>query len=173
MGYSCMALDQRSGEQVNGVINRTAKEAKKRGWAQEYTDAIPDIETAISFLQVEVNAKKIILWGSSYSAALTFYFASQHPEINAVVAFSPGEYFKVEGKGMAECAAEVNCPVFISSAKSEEDKWRNIYDALPGEKQYYLPEEEGFHGSRALWSSKKGHDQVWSALSLYLETLEL
>ena len=41
MGYSCMALDQRSGEQVNGVINRTAKEAKKRGWAQEYTDAIP------------------------------------------------------------------------------------------------------------------------------------
>src|SRR5947209_1887531 len=31
LGFNCLAIDQRVGEEVNGIINETAAEAKKQG----------------------------------------------------------------------------------------------------------------------------------------------
>ena len=46
MGFNCMAIDQRSGDQVNEIINETHKEAVEQELATEYLDAIPDLEAA-------------------------------------------------------------------------------------------------------------------------------
>jgi len=172
MGYSCLSIDQRSGDQVNNIINETHKFAIDLGKPTAYKDAIPDIDASIQFVIDSLKLESFIYWGSSYSAALSFYFGQKYPDhIKAIVAFSPGEYFDIDGEAISSFAAKLDCPVFISSAKNEENNWRPIYKALEGDKYFYLPQDEGFHGSSALWPEKAGNQAVWTHLSKYLEKL--
>lgn len=173
LGYNCLAADQRSGDEVNGVRNETHKRAVEKGLKTEYKNAITDLEATLKYAKSTLKAKEIIIWGSSYSAALTFYMASQYPDdIKAIVAFSPGEYFEIKDQKISSFAAQVKCPVFISSAKNEKKYWEAIFKMLPGEKTAYLPESDGFHGSRALWKEKEGHEEVWKELIKYLNGLK-
>lgn len=172
LGFNCIATDQRSGKEVNEVINQTHLEAEKQGKETKYVNAIPDLIATLNYVKSTLKATEIIIWGSSYSSALTFYMGSQYPDdIKAILAFSPGEYFEIGDQKIGSFAAQVKCPVFITSAKSEEQYWRIIYDAVPGEKYFYLPQEEGFHGSRALWPEKEGHELVWVEVEKYLERI--
>lgn len=170
-GFNCLATDQRSGNEVNGILNETHKRAVEKDLKTAYIDATPDLIASLNYAKNQLKAKEIIIWGSSYSAALTFYLASQYPEdIKAIIAFSPGEYFKIGNKSIADFAAQVQCPVFITSARDEEANWKDIYEVLSGEKYYYLSKDEGFHGSRALWSDKEGHEMVWKEVERYLKS---
>ncbi len=80
LGFNCIAIDQRSGSEVNGVKNQTAIEAEKARKGTSYPDAIPDVEAAINYVKNDMKAQKIILWGSSYSASLTFVLAVKHSD---------------------------------------------------------------------------------------------
>ncbi len=170
MGFNCIAIDQRSGDAINGVVNETHREAEKKGLATEYTDAWPDLVAALLYVKNDLKAQKIIVWGSSYSSALVFVLASKYPgDVNGILSFSPGDYFKIDGKIMSVYAENVNCPVFITSSKSEEESWRPIYNNLSiKDKAYYLPEGEGFHGSKALWVENEGHEGYWKAVEGFL-----
>ena len=172
MGFNCMAVDQRSGKEVNDVENETAKKAKEKKLAMEYPDAFPDLEASLKYVKNAFNSKKTIVWGSSYSASLVFILASKYPEdVTALVAFSPGEYFTFEGKKIADFASEVDCPVFITSSASEHNSWKKIYQSVSSKtKTGFLPAVEGFHGSKALWESKEGHEAYWEALKKFLKS---
>jgi dienelactone hydrolase len=173
LGFNCIAIDQRSGNKVNGVTNETNKEADKLNKSTKYIDAIPDIEAAFLYVKNKMNAKKIIVWGSSYSAALMFYLASRHVDgIDAVLSFSPGEYFKIDGETIKSFAKRTNCPVFITSAKNEHDQWKGIYDSVTGDKNYFLPELSGKHGSKALWADNEDHKEYWNAVQKFLNTMK-
>ena len=50
LGYSCMAIDQRSGNEVNGVKNRTAINANDKQMNVGYAGAKKDLEAAIDYL---------------------------------------------------------------------------------------------------------------------------
>ena len=94
LGYTVLAVDQRSGNHFDGVKNKTAKRAKDAGKATAYTDALPDLKAAATYARDTLGAKKVVLWGSSYSAALAIVIAGTDPKlIDGVLAFSPGEYF--------------------------------------------------------------------------------
>ena len=170
MGFNCLAIDQRSGEEVNGVLNQTHLEAEKMNLTTQYVDAIPDLEAAFSYVKQKMNPGKIIIWGSSYSAALMFYLGSVHSnDVDGILAFSPGEYFKIDGNEIKSFAAKVKCPVFITSSGKEHKQWKEIYDALSGEKFSFLPAtEEGRHGSKALWSDNVNHKKYWKAVDVFL-----
>lgn len=174
LGFNCMALDQRSGNEAQGVKNATKQTAVKMGKATKYPDAIPDLEAGLNYAKNTLKAKKIIYWGSSYSASLMFYMAHKYSsDIKAVLAFSPGEYFEIGGKNIASFAAQVKCPVFVTSAKNEEDKWKEIYAAIPArKKQSFLPLSSGFHGSKALWPSKAGNQEYWTAVKAFLKEVK-
>ncbi len=173
MGYRCLAIDQRSGKEANGIENETHKEALKRDLPTKYPDAIPDLEAAIAYAQNELKAKNPIIWGSSYSAALTFYLGSKHAgKLKAILAFSPGEYFEIGAKSLASFAQDITCPVFITSAKDERDNWQAIYEAVPSEKHFFLPETAGKHGSKALWAKHEGHEAYWEAVEAFLNGLK-
>ncbi len=121
LGFNCIAIDQRSGMKSRGVVNETHKRAKKKDLPTKYTDAIPDLEATILYVKNELKAKKIIVWGSSYSSVLVLYMGAKHPElIDGILSFSPGEYFKIEGEEIATFVSQIKCPVFITSAKREE-----------------------------------------------------
>lgn len=171
LGFNCLAVDQRSGDVVKDVINETQQRAEKKGLATKYTDAWPDLEAAFRYTKKNLKAKKIIVWGSSYSAALVFVLGSKYAEdVKGILAFSPGDYFTIKDKAISEYAKTVTAPVFITSSKSEEPYWRPIYDNLPtSTKTFYLPMDEGFHGSKALWEENEGYENYWEAVKEFLD----
>ena len=109
-GFSTVAIDQRSGGNLWDDVNRAAAEEKN---GANFAAAIPDIEAAILYGSKQ-HSGPLIVWGSSYSAALVFIGAAHHPEVKALLAFSPAEY--VEGYLIRKEAAKLSIPVFITSA---------------------------------------------------------
>ena len=173
LGYTCISIDQRSGDKVNGIINETAFEAKKKKMGTTYPDAYPDLEAALKYSKEKYPNQKAIAWGSSYSSSLVFILASKYPDdIVATLSFSPGEYFKFEDKNISEFASLVNCPTFITSAKNEQEYWKEINESIPTKtKQTFLPSEDGQHGSKALWKENVGHEEYWEAIQAFLKSI--
>ncbi len=177
MGFNCMAVDLRSGGEVNGIRNQTFEAAEKALKSTNYVDAYQDIEAAVEYARKYLAEGKLIIWGSSYSSALVLRYAGENPDkIDAVLSFSPGEYFRNQGKSatwISEAAAHITKPVFITSAKGEKKAWWKIYEAIPGEnKTWYLPETAGNHGSRALWSKFPDSRMYWQAVEKFLNSIK-
>lgn len=87
LGYSCIAIDQRSGKNANNITNETAKRAKEKGLATTYLDAKQDIEAAIDYSYKLNKNQSIIIVGSSYSASLVLLIASSNEKIKAIASF--------------------------------------------------------------------------------------
>lgn len=173
LGYRVMAVDARSGNAVNGVSNEAAKSAKARGLPRSYLDAYADLNAALRFGEKRFRPKRVIVWGSSYSASLVFRLAAEHPrEVSALVAFSPGEYFRKQkgGSYVEGFAKRVTCPVFVTSSRSERGQAKALFDEVPGkQKVLFTPQAAGMHGSRALWAKSPDSAAYWSALTRFLE----
>jgi dienelactone hydrolase len=176
LGYNCLAIDQRSGNKVNGIENVTVKNARKAMKDTKYVDAFQDIEATVSYVKKYLAKGKVIIWGSSYSSALVLKYAGDNPNnIQGVLAFSPGEYFKSMGKPgdyIQSSATKIKCPSFITSAKSEKGSWWKIYESISTDvKSYYLPETSGNHGSRALWQKFSDNEGYWDAVKSFLSKI--
>ncbi len=172
MGFNCMAVDQRSGGAINGVINETAKRAKGSKLPTEFVDAKPDIEAALLYARKQLAKGPLLAWGSSYSAALVLQVTGEYPNIaDGVLAFAPGEYIRTRGKNwIAKSAAHITVPVYITSAKDEADNWKGIFEAIGSHrKTSYLPKTQGNHGSRALWRKFKDSPGYWVAVTEFLD----
>ena len=174
LGYNCLAIDQRSGGVANGVKNETYQAAKSAGLQTGYIQAYPDLESALDYVMQTYMPSQLIVWGSSYSSSLALILASKHPdEISAVLAFSPGEYFKLDGKQVADYAASITQPAFITSAKSEEKSWRGIADQIKSSGSvFFVPEGNGRHGSSALFEKTPNNAEYWTAVESFLASLQ-
>lgn len=178
LGFNAIAVDLRSGNSVNGIANETAKRAKKARKGMRYVDALQDVEASLAYARKLVGENgKVIAWGSSYSAGLVLKVAGDHPELaNAVLAFSPGEYFQPMGRPadwIKRSAKLYTRPVFITSAKSESKRWKPIFNAIKSKKKIaFIPRSNGNHGSRALWKRNNGHEEYWKAVSRFLKDLK-
>ncbi|WP_282049918.1 alpha/beta hydrolase [Maribacter aquivivus] len=172
LGYSCLAIDQRSGGAVNSVTNQTNQRAVAAEKETKYLDAFQDIEATVAYVKKTYTPKKVIIWGSSYSSSLVLKYAGDHPDnIDAAMAFSPGEYF---GKDdfIKNSAANIKIPTFITSAQNEQDNWAAINEAIPTTtKVSYVPATKGNHGSRALWEKFDDNDGYWSAVKAFLKNI--
>ena len=167
-GFEVIAIDQRSGGTLWGRRNRTAEGAGK---AAGYVAALPDLEAALASAKAGANGRPVLAWGSSYSSSLTFVLASRHPELAAVLAFSPGEY--LPGVSVKGAAAKVSAPVFVTSAADagEIAAAKMILAASPAKlKRQYAP-KIGVHGSSILRVDKdpKGADAAWGAVEAFLD----
>ena len=177
LGFNCLAIDQRSGSKINGVMNETAQKAKAASKGVQYVDAEQDMVAAIDYARQNYAKGKLILWGSSYSSALAIRIAGEHPEkIDGVLAFAPGEYFGKQGKPkdwIQQSAKKVSDPVFITSAKSERKSWKQIAKAIPADSlKTFLPKTSGNHGSRALWKKSGDNASYWKAVKAFLEEVK-
>lgn len=173
MGFNCMAIDQRSGGEVNGVKNMTRQSAEEMGKGTSYIDALTDMISAVNYARKNFVKGKLIIWGSSYSAALVLKFAGDNPgSVDGVLSFSPGEYFEKAGKSgtyITESAKNIACPVFITSAKAEKENWWGIYaDIKSKNKSWFLPSTAGHHGSRALFERFDDNLSYWKAVKKFL-----
>ncbi len=173
MGFNCLAVDQRSGNEVNGIRNKTKVEADKFDKPTEYMDALPDLESAIEYIKNKYPESRLIIWGSSYSSSFVLKLAGDNPDmIDGVLAFSPAEYskyFSTSPTFIKDSAKNIKCPVFITSSKSEAGLWKDIFDVIPSKSKYsFIPDTEGNHGSRALWERFPDSADYWKAVTSFL-----
>jgi len=164
-GYSAMAIDQRSGGTMFG-LNQTAAAL---GHKADYLEARPDLEAAVRW--GEAQKLPVILWGSSYSAALVFLVAADHPELKAMLAFSPGEY--LDHKDMVkQAAAKVRVPVYVTSASDPEEiaVAQSILAASPATVKVQFVPKAGVHASSTLLRARnpKGAAANWPPVLAFL-----
>ena len=168
LGYSCLAIDQRSGMKVFGETNETKNRAKEQGLPTGYLDAKPDIESAIEYAYKLNENNPIILFGSSYSASLALLVASNSDKVKSVIAFSPGEYLKKIN--LAKEIKNISIPIFATSAQKEIKQVSEVLKLI--DKKYithFKPKVEGFHGSKALWKVVNGYETFWKSLEEFLK----
>jgi alpha-beta hydrolase superfamily lysophospholipase len=168
-GYEALAIDQRSGGDLFGK-NQTAAALGRQA---SYVEAEQDLEAALAWGRK--RKLPVILWGSSYSAALVFRVAARHPkEVKAVLAFSPGEYLGAAAP-VSAAAAAVRAPLFVTSASDPEEiaAARAILAASPASLKVQHVPMQGVHGSSTLIAAKnpRGVEQNWSAVMAFLGRL--
>jgi dienelactone hydrolase len=167
-GYNCLAVDARSGKEVNGIKNETAALAQKKKKSTDFLEAEQDILAAIDYAYKKSN-KKIILVGSSYSASLVLKIATTNNKVKAVLAFSPGECFG-DKLNLKETIKTLDKPVFTTSSKQEAaDLAILMKDVKSGNKTQFIPNSQGDHGSKALWKdTNPNYHEYWMALLMFM-----
>jgi dienelactone hydrolase len=166
-GFSTLAIDQRSGGDLWGDVNKTAAKAKG---GSDFADAIPDLEAAITFGSMQ-HAGPLAVWGSSYSSALVFVVAARHPEVKALLAFSPAEY--IQGYSIEKEAAKLSIPVFITSAPDggEISSGEALAKAVPDHRAVQYIPKYGVHGSSTLRTDEdpQGASENWKHVMAFLD----
>ena len=170
MGFNCLAVDQRAGHKMNGVYNMTVES----GYAGP-DQVMPDLRAALLYVKEELRAKKIIVWGSSYSSVLALVLASEFPQdVSAVLAFSPSksaDYFEWEDKKITYYVPNIQCPVFIASSSFRKDQAKSIYDMVPVDDKVYC--DISVPGSSALWSNNADSELYWEQVAKFLESFNV
>ena len=172
LGFNALALDQRSGGDLFGRANKTVKTL---GHSTGYRAALPDLQAALDWARAR-GAQKIVVCGSSYSAALVFLLAANNPgKIAGLMAFSPGEY--LGSRHAVHDAAEklTNVAVFVSSASNRGEivAARAIVNAVPGKDKTQFVPKHAPHGASALnaEADPAGYKQAWAAVERFLAPL--
>ncbi len=171
LGYNCLAIDQRSGNEVNFVKNETAQRAREKKLPAEYINALQDILAAIELIKTRSD-KPIILWGSSYSASLALTIAPKELKVGALIVFSPGEYFS-EANFVGSYIGKISVPVLALSSKSEYPEMEKLLTPLSKNlKTLFKPSDEGRHGSKALWEDNRSNKEYWMAVTMFFSKLK-
>lgn len=172
-GFNCIAIDQRSGGPLVEENNETMLKAKALGKPIDFLDAEQDIIAAVDYVSNKYN-KKIILWGSSYSSTLALWIALDNKNVAAVISFSPGDYFIEEKGSLTEKLKNLNKPMFVTSSKEEATETTKLLAnvKMDDTRIQYVPKSVGTHGSRALWQTDENHEEYWTAISPFLESLK-
>jgi len=173
LGFNCLAIDQRSGGVFVERKNLTNEMAKSKGIETEMYNAVPDLEASIQFLN-EKYKQNIIVWGSSYSASLALYIGSYDDRVKAILAFSPGNYFGDKIPNLEGVFAELKKPYLVTSSKKEAEKIKLLIgDSNSAKKQIqFVPNSNGHHGSRVLWTGQSGGDEYWTVVKDFLSQLK-
>lgn len=168
LGYNCIAIDQRCGNEVNGVKNETAALALLKNRPTSYLDAEDDIVAAIDYAYIK-SGKKVLLVGSSYSASLVLKIAATNNKISAVMAFSPGEYFGKQLK-LKDVISDLTIPIFVTSTKTEApDVAALVSDVKSKVKKQFTPASKGVHGSSCLWKNNPDYQDYWFAILIFIK----
>ena len=169
LGFACIAIDQRSGNQVNGVVNETARLARAEGRGTQFEDALPDMRAALAYARSINSNAPVVGMGSSYSSSLVLTIAAGNPElVDGTLSFSPGEYFS-NAKWIQNAAAKVSVPAFITSARSERNGWAGILEAIASpDKVSFIPTSAGRHGASTLWPTTTSNEPTWEAVENFL-----
>ena len=158
IGLRAIAWDLRSGGDRFGSENRTAA-----AFAEDvgYCEAYPDMAAAFQH-SAEIAARApVVIWGSSYSAALVFTLAAENPaDVAALVAASPAS-----GEPMAQCSLdsvlhEVKAPILALRPRREIDVTKAQMEMLIAAGITFHIVEHGVHGSSMLNDDRTKHDMT-------------
>jgi len=166
LGFHALAIDQRSGGDRWGENATVAK----LGESSDYLDALADLEAAWTWVTGAGYSGKKLVWGSSYSAALVFLLAAEHPDIDGVLSFSPGEYLGSRTDEVRKAARKVEQPVLVLTPENERDRANTVFEVIPGDTKLLVIPEEAVHGSSMLVPGRNSAaDEIWPEVVTFLE----
>jgi len=169
-GYNCLAVDLRSGGEINFIQNNTALMAVQQGFSTDYLSSKRDILAAIKWVKERCD-KPMVLFGSSFSASLCLIVAKDNSDVKAVIAFSPGEFFGAELKVQKEIE-NLDVPIFAASSSREIQYLDTILSFVPSiNKTIFAPKTGGEHGSKSLWRSNPNNQEYWLALTMFFSKI--
>lgn len=173
LGYTALSIDQRVGGNLFGDNSTVAIIGGKQ---VPFADAQNDMQGAVDWVREQYDplTLPVILWGSSYSAALVFPVTVDNADVvKGVLAFSPDEY--LDDKTLVKmAAAQVMAPVFVTSAKDDGEiaAAKAVLAAVRGtDKRQFVPQVAGVHGSSTLIEARdpKGAAENWAAVEAFLK----
>lgn len=168
LGFNCLAIDTRTGDNILDVQNETAKAAKNSNKPTDYLSSEQDILAAIDYAYSLGHNDGVILLGSSFSASLALKIASINPKVKAVIAFSPGEYFG-DQLNLKNSIKSLDKPTFVTSSKNEASAVSTLIESIDVDNLiHFIPEGDGAHGSISLWSMIPNNEEYWKALEKFL-----
>lgn len=171
LNYNCLSVDLRSGGKVNFIENETSLDAIGKKISHTMLDARTDIQAAIQYTG-GYNDHPVVLFGSSYSASLSLMVANKNPRVKAVVAFSPGEFFRPV-LAVSDALTGFNKKVFIAATHAEHAYLGKMLSEIPDpQKTVFTPiHSPGTSGAKALWESSADHPEYWLALLMFFKEL--
>lgn len=169
-GFNCLAVDLRSGGEINFIQNHTALVAVQKGYSTDYLSSKKDIEASIEWIKNR-STKPVVLMGSSFSASLCLWVAEDNPDVKAVIAFSPGEFFG-QDVIIQEKIRGLEKPIFAASSKRELSYVDSLLSFVPSaNKTIFAPKSGGEHGSKSLWKSNANNQEYWLALTMFFSKI--
>jgi hypothetical protein len=129
------------------------------------------LRAAIAYVR-RFNTLPVILFGSSRSASLCLLESADNPQIKAIVALSPGEYFQ-PAISMSDVTGKISQPVFICGTQTEYSFLQKMVEKTQaGQVTLFKPEKgKGVHGAAALTGNDVTKDEYWFALLLFFKKL--
>lgn len=129
---------------------------------------IYEISEAIVFASFSKNS----LTMGHYTIAF-FYnrrpFCKENANVKAVISFSPGGYFRDKLPSLKAVNPKIKQFFLLHPLRRIK---RMLKKNKPSKKQLqFIPESDGFHGSRALWVGQNGADKYWLALKDFLNVI--
>jgi dienelactone hydrolase len=171
MNYNCLAVDLRSGDDVGFTKNETAMRAREGNYVHTLLSASKDLEAAINYLY-ELSGKDISLFGSASSANLALMEGRNNLHVDAVVAFSPGEYFAPEYE-LKNILSNYPKPVFVAGTVEEYSYLTSIEGLNDPNKILFKPSSgNGMRGTQALLSQNLSRDEYWLSLLIFFKSLQ-
>lgn len=173
-GYNVLAVDMRTGGQLYGSYNRTVAQFESKQW--EYCDAYPDVEAALDYMIAQGFSGQIILWGSSFSAALVVQLGAKRPnDVAGVLAFSPASSGPMTSCNPNTHFSELEIPSLILRPKPEMEFDSSIAQFALADSlgiQTYVA-DQGVHGSSMLVDARISGDatETWNVVLGYLNSL--
>lgn len=167
LGFNALAIDQRSGGDGWGTTNETVAAL---GRSTSYLESLPDLEAALAWKKGSGYTGPVVVWGSSYSAALVFVLAAKHEEIAGILSFSPGEYLGSRENEVRTAAAKVYQPVLVLTPEDERARARAVVDAIASDDKQFIVPERAVHGSSMLVEDRNpGAAAVWLVVEEFLK----
>jgi dienelactone hydrolase len=171
MNYNCLAVDLRNGDKYEFVNNETAQRARQLGHLINQNAAENDLAATIDFI-FGTSKQKLILLGSSSSASMALKLAVGNEKIKAVIALSPGEFYRPEYE-LKSFIENLNKPLFITGNEEETNYYKSIIDDLEAPMiSLYRPSDfTPIRGNELLLKSNNLQNEYWFALLIFIKSL--
>jgi len=170
--YNCLAVDLRYGGSINSVPDETAINAKNERVLRSMYDSRLDIEAAINYAYQKSNQNMILL-GSSYSATLSLKIGKDSPYVKAIIAYSPGEFFRNQFLIHDELDG-IDKPIYVAGTQLEYSYLKKLTELVPKKNLVvFQPQnDDGKHGAKALWKTDKVSKEYWLSLLMFINSLK-
>ena len=172
MNYNCLAVDLRSGYKYGFVENETAKTFLKSGKSVNILESLKDIKAAIEYTW-NLSGEDIILFGSGSSASLALIEGKDNKHVKAIIAFSPGEYFRPV-IDMKTFLSGYPKRVYVGTSDQEFNYIQDMFAGMDGKNKIIFRPNfgTGSHGTSALLRSNPVRDEYWLSLLIYFKSLK-
>ena len=172
-GYSVISVDQRRGGERYGGENRTASALNTD---YSYCACYPDLHATLAYARDSVAHEHIVLWGSSYSAALALQLAARNPgDVSGVLAFSPASGDAMDGCRPEQYAQTIEAPVLVLRPAGEAaiESVAAQLETFRDQGHNAFVADIGVHGSSMLDASRSEGDveATWAVVMSFLETV--